>query len=204
MYCTNCGKKYEGDTCPACGAKAGYGPKAKTSAAEPAAATESDHAAEQNNTSDTGLHCPKCGAAMSYNAEFCDKCGASTIPGINKKYKCTYCGAVFNEKPKYCPQCGRAFDASKAAQSIPVCPLCGGKVNYQVFSEKERVGCFFTILVMILLALFFYIFVSWITALIVAVVAVIILTIINRRTVYKTYAICERCGHKTLVNTSTE
>ncbi|MGN0204231.1 MAG: SPFH domain-containing protein [Coprococcus sp.] len=79
------------------------------------AANTNVNGAVQQNTGDSLITCPKCGASVKKGTKFCSECGASML--IQKK-KCLKCGADIDTSVKFCPECG-------ADQSQKICPKCG-------------------------------------------------------------------------------
>lgn len=70
-------------------------PAAFTAAPSPAGAPA------QSSAPFTSISCPQCGARLSADSKFCNKCGAkikSTCPG---------CGAAITPGSKFCSQCGQ-------------------------------------------------------------------------------------------------
>lgn len=70
-------------------------PAAFTAAPSPAGAPA------QSSAPFTSISCPQCGAKLSADSKFCNKCGAkikSTCPG---------CGAAVTPGSKFCSQCGQ-------------------------------------------------------------------------------------------------
>jgi len=63
-----------------------------------------------------GVPCPKCGAANSVNAQFCNECGTKmAVSGTT--VACVKCGAQLQAGAKFCNECG-------SKQEKPKCPNC--------------------------------------------------------------------------------
>lgn len=58
----------------------------------------------QNRNNNNKKRCQKCGAEISVNSSYCDKCGMK-IDNKNKKY-CKKCGEVLNNNSNFCSKCG--------------------------------------------------------------------------------------------------
>lgn len=57
-------------------------------------------AAQQFSSSSAAIVCPSCGAGLSADSKFCNKCGAKVIS------VCPGCGAPLTPGSKFCSQCG--------------------------------------------------------------------------------------------------
>lgn len=60
-------------------------------------------AAQQFSSSSAAIVCPNCGAGLSSDSKFCNKCGAKVIS------VCPGCGASVTPGSKFCSQCGTAL-----------------------------------------------------------------------------------------------
>ena len=76
MYkCTKCGQEFDGNFCPACGAKA-VDPNGCPKCGAPLAAEDVKFCQVCGARLDGKINCPKCGAELDEGVAFCTKCGA--------------------------------------------------------------------------------------------------------------------------------
>jgi len=74
---------------------------------------------DQNQNTQSGLKCPKCGTALKPDAKFCPNCGTKIEqPGTMTCYKCK---ATISENAKFCPECG--------APTVVQCVKCGHEMK---------------------------------------------------------------------------
>lgn len=67
--------------------------------------------------------CPRCGAEMDSDADYCESCHSYVKVGI-----CSFCGAEMDETAAFCPECGNSRKGI-------VCPVCH-KVNEFAFCKQ--------------------------------------------------------------------
>jgi membrane protease subunit (stomatin/prohibitin family) len=81
-----------------------------------------------------GVSCPKCGAANSGSAQFCNECGAK-MTAAGATVPCVKCGAALPAGTKFCNECGSKQEKQKCSNcqaELPAdakfCNECGQKV----------------------------------------------------------------------------
>jgi membrane protease subunit (stomatin/prohibitin family) len=93
-------------------------------------------AMKQSKGSDApaGVTCPKCGAANSPGAQFCNECGAK-MAAAGTTVACVKCGAQLQAGTKFCNECGSKQEKPKCTNcqsELPTeakfCNECGQKV----------------------------------------------------------------------------
>jgi membrane protease subunit (stomatin/prohibitin family) len=82
----------------------------------------------------SGVTCPKCGAANSTGAQFCNECGAK-MATAGTTVACVKCGAQLQAGTKFCNECGSKQEKPKCSNcqsELPAeakfCNECGQKV----------------------------------------------------------------------------
>src|SRR6266403_5288123 len=80
-----------------------------------------------------GVTCPKCGAANSAGAQFCNECGAK-MAAVTTTVACVKCGAQLQAGTKFCNECGSKQEKPKCSNcqsELPAdakfCNECGQK-----------------------------------------------------------------------------
>ena len=78
--------------------------------------------------------CSKCGATVSGDSEFCQKCGAPRADEVLAN--CPYCGAEIEPGAKFCNSCGKQIKditcpkcGKKLKPGAKFCPDCGQKIQ---------------------------------------------------------------------------
>ncbi len=59
------------------------------------------------NTSDSGVKCPKCGSENAKGAKFCCECGSKLEAAPAQSKFCSECGTKIAPNGKFCPNCGK-------------------------------------------------------------------------------------------------
>lgn len=84
--------------------------------------TQARTADRTKEKTETGGHCPWCGASIKGTEEFCPSCGRPLAP------YCTFCGSEMPAGEEICPECGMS-------RRGVVCPRCG-TVNSRSYCRK--------------------------------------------------------------------
>ena len=138
------------------------------------------------------IKCPECGREISDKAASCPGCGCprDVWAGETKGER------IVPSRAGPTPACGTVRNDMAVREAGPYggsgrsgrkCPKCGGHMTVQAVSESRKGGCGMVLLYILL-------------ALTVIGILVIIPLALRKKTVTRTYAVCQLCGNKILLS----
>ena len=136
-----------------------------------------------------GLKCPDCGNEIENGSYYMtanpwQQSGGELLPveGTGERIATPSCGTVRNDMAVR-----EAGPYGGGGRSGRKCPKCGGHMTVQAVSESRKGGCGMVLLYILL-------------ALTVIGILVIIPLALRKKTVTRTYAVCQLCGNKILLS----